>query len=106
MDKTLKPGGGLVIFSSIVHSCTPLDRLTRSIWRPPEARWAARKTPSGPASIPVNTGPLAPKPTVAVRPKPAVEAPKKEAMVKVFHIIGVRSDMADEYRDKLTKILY
>lgn len=30
----------------------------------------------------------------------------KEAMVKVFHIIGVRSDLADEYRDKLTKILY
>lgn len=30
----------------------------------------------------------------------------KEAMVKIFHIIGVRSDLADEYRDKLTKILY
>lgn len=30
----------------------------------------------------------------------------KEAMVKIFHVIGVRSDMADAYRDKLTKILY
>jgi putative thioredoxin len=30
----------------------------------------------------------------------------KETMVKVFHIIGVRSDLADEYRDKLTRILY
>lgn len=30
----------------------------------------------------------------------------KEVMVKVFHIIGVRSDLADEYRDKLTRILY
>jgi len=30
----------------------------------------------------------------------------KEAMVKVFHLIGVRSDLADEYRDKLTKLLY
>ncbi|MBY0527666.1 MAG: tetratricopeptide repeat protein [Gemmataceae bacterium] len=30
----------------------------------------------------------------------------KEAMVRVFHVIGVRSDLADEYRDKLTRILY
>jgi putative thioredoxin len=30
----------------------------------------------------------------------------KDAMVKIFHIIGVRSDLADEYRDKLTRILY
>lgn len=30
----------------------------------------------------------------------------KEAMVKIFHIIGVRSELADEYRDRLTRILY
>ncbi len=30
----------------------------------------------------------------------------KEAMVKVFHIVGVRSELADDYRDKLTRILY
>jgi putative thioredoxin len=30
----------------------------------------------------------------------------KDTMVKIFHVIGVRSDLADEYRDKLTKILY
>lgn len=30
----------------------------------------------------------------------------KEAMVKIFHVIGVRSELADEYRDKLTRILY
>jgi putative thioredoxin len=30
----------------------------------------------------------------------------KEAMVQIFHIVGARSDMADEYRDKLTKLLY
>jgi len=30
----------------------------------------------------------------------------KDAMVKIFHVIGVRSDLADEYRDKLTRILY
>jgi putative thioredoxin len=30
----------------------------------------------------------------------------RETMVKVFHVIGVRSAMADEYRDKLSAILY
>lgn len=30
----------------------------------------------------------------------------KEVMVKVFQVIGVRSELADEYRDKLTRLLY
>ncbi len=30
----------------------------------------------------------------------------REAMVKIFHIVGVRSDLADTYRDKLTGLLY
>jgi putative thioredoxin len=30
----------------------------------------------------------------------------RETMVKVFHVIGVRSALADEYRDKLSAILY
>jgi putative thioredoxin len=30
----------------------------------------------------------------------------REAMVKVFHIIGIRSDLADEYRDRLARVLY
>jgi putative thioredoxin len=30
----------------------------------------------------------------------------REAMVEVFHAVGVRSPLADEYRDKLTKLLY
>jgi putative thioredoxin len=30
----------------------------------------------------------------------------REAMVRVFHVIGVRSELADEYRDKLTRLLY
>jgi putative thioredoxin len=30
----------------------------------------------------------------------------KETMVKIFFVVGVRSDMADTYRDKLTKLLY
>ena len=30
----------------------------------------------------------------------------RELMVKIFEIIGVRSDMADEYRDKLRGLLY
>lgn len=32
--------------------------------------------------------------------------PVRELMVKIFEIIGVRSDMADEYRDKLRGLLY
>jgi putative thioredoxin len=30
----------------------------------------------------------------------------KEVMVQVFHVIGVRSPLADEYREKLTRVLY
>jgi putative thioredoxin len=30
----------------------------------------------------------------------------REAMVRIFHVIGVRSELADEYRDKLTRLLY
>jgi putative thioredoxin len=30
----------------------------------------------------------------------------KEAMVKIFFVVGVRSEIADTYRDKLTKLLY
>ncbi|HLW68418.1 MAG TPA: thioredoxin [Gemmataceae bacterium] len=30
----------------------------------------------------------------------------KELMVQVFHIIGVRSDLADEYRTKLQRVMY
>jgi putative thioredoxin len=32
--------------------------------------------------------------------------PVRELMVKVFEIIGVRSEMADQYRDKLRALLY
>jgi hypothetical protein len=30
----------------------------------------------------------------------------REAMLKVFQVVGVRSDLADEYRDRLARILY
>jgi len=30
----------------------------------------------------------------------------RETMVKIFFAIGVRSELADEYRDKLTRMLY
>ena len=30
----------------------------------------------------------------------------RETMVKIFFVIGVRSDLADSYRDKLTSVLY
>jgi putative thioredoxin len=30
----------------------------------------------------------------------------REVMVKIFHVIGVRSPLADEYRDKLGRLLY
>jgi putative thioredoxin len=34
------------------------------------------------------------------------EGEAKELMVSIFHIIGVRSPLADEYRTKLTRLLY
>jgi putative thioredoxin len=32
--------------------------------------------------------------------------PVRELMVKIFEIIGVRSELADKYRDQLRAILY
>ncbi|MBO0698108.1 MAG: tetratricopeptide repeat protein, partial [Zavarzinella sp.] len=32
--------------------------------------------------------------------------PVRELMVKVFEIVGVRSDLADRFRDKLRALLY
>ena len=38
--------------------------------------------------------------------KPLAKNEVRELMVKIFEIIGVRSDMADAFRDKLRSILY
>jgi putative thioredoxin len=38
--------------------------------------------------------------------KKLARTPVKEAMVQIFHIVGVRSELADDYRDKLTRLLY
>lgn len=42
----------------------------------------------------------------AERDRKLAEARVKKIMVKIFHIVGVRSPMADEYRDKLVRLLY
>jgi len=34
------------------------------------------------------------------------QGPVKETMVQIFHIVGVRSELAEEFRDKLTRLLY
>lgn len=44
--------------------------------------------------------------SAAERDKKLASAKVREVMVQVFHIIGVRSELADEYRDKLTRVLY
>jgi putative thioredoxin len=42
----------------------------------------------------------------AKRNRALAEGEAKEAMVEVFRVIGVRSPLADEYRTKLTRVLY
>jgi putative thioredoxin len=42
----------------------------------------------------------------AERDKKLGSSKVREAMVKVFHIVGVRSELADEYRDRLARVLY
>jgi putative thioredoxin len=44
--------------------------------------------------------------TAAENDKALARAEVKELMVKIFHIIGVRSELADEYRGKLQSLLY
>lgn len=41
-----------------------------------------------------------------LRDRKLATGPVREAMVKIFFIVGVRSELADTYRDKLTGMLY
>jgi putative thioredoxin len=42
----------------------------------------------------------------AERDRKLAAAKVREVMVKVFHVVGVRSSLADDYRDKLSRLLY
>jgi putative thioredoxin len=42
----------------------------------------------------------------AERDKEMARGPVKELMVQIFHVIGQRSDLAEEYRDKLRRVMY
>jgi putative thioredoxin len=44
--------------------------------------------------------------SAAQRDRQLATSKVREAMVQIFHVIGTRSEMADSYRDKLTKMLY
>jgi putative thioredoxin len=44
--------------------------------------------------------------TAAERDRKLAAAKVREVMVKIFHIVGVRSPLADAYRDKLSRVLY
>ena len=44
--------------------------------------------------------------SAAERDKKLANAKVREVMVKVFQVIGMRSPPAEEYRDKLRRILY
>jgi putative thioredoxin len=44
--------------------------------------------------------------SAAERDRDLARGPVKETMVKIFHAIGVRSDLAEEYRDKLQRVMY
>jgi putative thioredoxin len=42
----------------------------------------------------------------AERDRKLAAAQVREVMVKIFHVVGVRSPLADDYRDKLSRLLY
>lgn len=44
--------------------------------------------------------------SAAERDKKLAQTRVREAMVKIFHVIGVRSDVADDYRARLQRLLY
>jgi putative thioredoxin len=44
--------------------------------------------------------------SAAERDRPLARGKVKETMVQIFHLIGVRSDLSDEYRDKLQRVMY
>jgi putative thioredoxin len=44
--------------------------------------------------------------SAAERDRKLAAEPVRETMVQVFQVIGVRSELADEYRDKLRRLLY
>ena len=44
--------------------------------------------------------------SAAKRDRKLAAAKVREVMVKIFQVVGVRSPLADEYRDKLSRLLY
>jgi len=44
--------------------------------------------------------------SAAERDRDLARTKVKETMVQIFHAIGVRSDLADEYREKLQRVMY
>lgn len=42
----------------------------------------------------------------AERDRELARGPVKETMVQIFHAIGLRSDLSEEYRDKLRRVMY
>jgi putative thioredoxin len=44
--------------------------------------------------------------SAAERDRELAQGPAKETMVQIFHAIGVRSDLSEEYRDKLRRVMY
>jgi putative thioredoxin len=44
--------------------------------------------------------------SAAERDRELARGPVKEVMVQIFHAIGQRSDLAEEYRDKLRRVMY
>ena len=44
--------------------------------------------------------------TAGTHDKELAKTKVKDTMLKIFQVVGARSDLADEYRDKLQKVLY
>jgi putative thioredoxin len=44
--------------------------------------------------------------SAAERDRELAQGPAKETMVQIFHAIGVRSELSEEYRDKLRRVMY
>ncbi len=42
----------------------------------------------------------------AERDRELARGPVKELMVRIFHVVGQRSELAEEYRDKLRRVMY
>ncbi len=91
---------------TLLGDVPPVDTLRQRVAAAPEDAELRYQLGAALAKSGNHTAALAELLAAAERDRTLARGKVKELMVKLFQVIGVRSPLADEYRDKLVKLLY